>query len=726
MKSLVPIPFKMIRALLLVLPVLTLFFLPEGRGQNALNQEITIIDLDDSVQVMQDIEASRAIHKKAHNETEEYALAERAVEVSLRIGDTLLYAQALDNIGLLHRYHQRYQEAITYHTKALEVSKLVKTTPLNQMIFANNAGVASRYAQEYDKAVLYYMQALKIAEQEQDLKNIAISCNGLGNTLIYIKNREEDALAYFKRSLDAERQRGNTLGVAMNYLSISDYYNEKKDYVAAREYLNQLLAINTERKDDFGLAITYEFFGWNYLKEGIDLSKATLYSLKSLELYRQLNNTHKQADVLKQLGDINKEKQQYSPAIAYYTQAIDLANQINNKGLLMGVYNDLAEIYEKQSELKKALESFKISQLYKDSVALMEQETQIAAIEKRYAIEKKENQIALLEKDRILDQTQLKSQSETLKGQKFMLLILMIGLFSIIIIAIMQYRNIRIKKKSNFLLKQQKDKIILQKEDIEKVNERLEEALDEIIDQQQKNEERRIKLLESKFENKIQSLNLQSLESQMNPHFLFNGMNAVRWLVVQNKNEQAMEYLNTFAQLLRLSLTNNRKNAIPLSEELKTTSLYLDIEKLRFNSEFNFHINISPEIDADLVMVPPKILQPLAENAVKHGLLPSRKTDKELAINVFAQGDAISIVVLDNGMGIRKSFAKDAEPKMDGTHLGLKLIQERLVIYNKQNRNTIDFKIEPHRNESGQVTGTRAEIRIMGVLELEAAGTNMS
>jgi tetratricopeptide (TPR) repeat protein len=684
-----------------------------GISAKLMQQEKNTSLNSDSTYIVNEIAKSRQLHRSDHNDSLEAIHAENAINMSLKIGDSILYAEALDNSGLLNRYHQNYEEAFNLHVKAFQIAMNQPTaSPLSKMIYGNNAGVASRYAQQYDKAVKYYQEALKIAEAESDLKNIAISCNGLGNTLLHIPTRDSAALGYFKRSLAAEEARGNSLGVAMNYLSISDFFNHKKQYEEARTYMEKLLRINIERKDTFGLAITYEFFGLNYFEEGNNLEKAEMYYQKSLTLFLQLNNIHKMADIYLHLADINRNIGNYGLAISNYKKSWALAEKINSKGLIQVCANGLSKIYESQNKLQLALKYYKISNQYKDSIAMNEQETAIAAIEKKYALEQKETLIELLEKDKKLQETELDTQTETLKNQKFLLLLLLIGFVAIITIVLLQYRNIQIKKKSNKLLREQNSKILKQKEEIEKVNTKLQIALAEIVDQQQKNEEKRVKLLEIKFENKIQSLTLQSLESQMNPHFLFNGMNAVRWLVIQNKNEKAMKYLDTFANLLRLSLTSNRKNVIELGEELRTTSLYLEIEKLRFDNEFSFEVNIAEGIDVDKLMVPPKILQPLAENAVKHGLLPSRKIDKQLNINVFEMNKGICIEVVDNGMGfkIRPNNENDSRP--DGTHLGLKLIKERLSIYNQQNDKEITFKIGANKDANDKLIGTKAQIWI--------------
>ncbi|WP_230981220.1 tetratricopeptide repeat-containing sensor histidine kinase [Echinicola salinicaeni] len=668
----------------------------------------------DKVKVIDNaIEFSRSLHKENHDEELEYEEAEKALDLSLELGDTLLYAKSLDNMGLLYRYHQRYAEATGLHAKAYDLIVKEDSSFLAKMIYSNNAGVASRYGEDYESAVFYYLQALKIAESQEDLRNIAIACNGLGNTLLHIPGREEDALTYFERSLDAERERGNTLGIAMNYLSIGDYFTEKGDYKRGRGYLEMLLEINQRRKDDYGLGITYEYFGHNYLKEGVDLDQAAKYYKQSLGIFSKMNDAHKQADLLKALADVYRMNQQYDLAIEYYHKTWDLAIEIPNKSLIQTSASQLSSIYEMQSRLGLALKYYKISDQYKDSVNLINQETEIAAIEKRYALEQKESQIELLEKDRSLQQFQLDSQMAELKSQRIILVLLLMVLVAIAVIALMQFKNIKAKKVANLMLMRQNRQISEQKSQIEKVNEQLEATFKELMAEQKNNEEKRVKLLESKFENRIQSLALQSLESQMNPHFLFNGMNAVRWLVMKNKNAEAKEYIDTFAQLLRLSLTNNRKHTICLAEELKATELYLKIEKLRFDGGFDFQMDVSAEVNPHHIDVPPKILQPLVENAIKHGLLPSRKANKELLIRVFDQDEVLIIEVLDNGVGYRKQKDDKDGNNVYGTHLGLKLIAERLAIYNQQSNHKVDFNIKARYDQNKAITGTKAKISIV-------------
>src|SRR5690554_4959359 len=174
----------------------------------------------DSLRIFQYIDSSRTIHRNQHQEKEEYRLAHLAIDLSLAWNDTLLYARSLDNLGLLYRYHQWYEQAIPLHVKASELVDSLEIEPLYKMIFANNVGVAARYAQRYDLAVEYYLKALKTAVAHNNLKNIAISNNGLGNALGNIPGKESIALEHFIRALQIERQLKDSLGIAMDLLSI--------------------------------------------------------------------------------------------------------------------------------------------------------------------------------------------------------------------------------------------------------------------------------------------------------------------------------------------------------------------------------------------------------------------------------------------------------------------------------------------------------------------------
>ncbi|MEH0154179.1 tetratricopeptide repeat protein [Limibacter armeniacum] len=480
---------------------------------------------NDSLRIELAISISRQQHYSKHQPDTEYNIANDAINLALELNDTLLHAKALDNLGLLYRYHQMYKKAIDLHAKAYQLVENKPVPPLQKMIFANNTGVASRYANEYNKAVKYHLIALKVAEQENDLKNIAISCNGIGNTLLNIPDRIDEALPYYQRALKAEQKRNNSLGVAMNYLTIGDYYSQKKDYWKAQEYFQKLLVINQQRKDTFGLAITYEYFGRNYYNEGKQLNLASENYLKSYKLFTQLKNKHKQADLLRAMGDVNLTLKRYKEADQYYLKALSIFKTLKDKEALAVTYLGLSKSNEARKQYKSAIDFFKRSEAYKDSVDLLDQKAEIERLQNLYHLEKKNAQIQLLEKDKTLQEIQLTAQKAKLENQQIFVILLGIGLFTVIAVALMQYRNIHIKKTTNELLKKQnkeilkqRDEITEQKAEIESANVQLEKAFEQILNQNRHIND------SIQYAKRIQSAMLpthEHLKSLLPQHFIF-------------------------------------------------------------------------------------------------------------------------------------------------------------------------------------------------------------
>jgi len=174
---------------------------------------------------------------------------------------------------------------------------------------------------------------------------------------------------------------------------------------------------------------------------------------------------------------------------------------------------------------------------------------------------------------------------------------------------------------------------------------------------------------------RIKELEIKAIRSQMNPHFIFNALNSIQSLINGNQFKEANIYLSKFAVLLRGVLNNSEKGTISLSDELQAVELYCQLEQLRF--EFKFEINIDDDVKCDLIEIPGMIIQPLAENAVVHGL--SGKGDQgKLDIQVKRQNGNICIGVSDNGVGLSPQIIDTLSQK----GFGLKLVEERINILN--------------------------------------------
>ena len=196
---------------------------------------------------------------------------------------------------------------------------------------------------------------------------------------------------------------------------------------------------------------------------------------------------------------------------------------------------------------------------------------------------------------------------------------------------------------------------------------------------------------------------MAAIRAQMNPHFLFNCLNSVQNLVQQNKNQEAHLYLSDFAGLIRKVLKNSDKEEVSLAEELETLNQYLNLEKLRF--DFNYTIEVDDQIDQNLFMLPAMILQPMAENALTHGL--QHKTgDKKLSIRISKIENYIQITVEDNGIG----FEASKKLKTNSNGIGLRMNEERIKMMKEKYGGNYSFRLVD-LTEQG-LEGTRIEIVI--------------
>ena len=209
----------------------------------------------------------------------------------------------------------------------------------------------------------------------------------------------------------------------------------------------------------------------------------------------------------------------------------------------------------------------------------------------------------------------------------------------------------------------------------------------------------------------LTELEAKALRAQMNPHFIFNSLNAIQELIVTENINAAYDYLSKFSKLLRLVLNNSEKAAIPLADELSMLQLYLELESLRFRKSFSYEIQVEKSLDAEGVLVPPLLLQPFIENAVWHGLM-LKEGEKKLRLSIRQHEKHIVCVIEDNGIGREKS-AEIKSQKIGASHFeskGLKLSQQRIQLLGLEGKKGT-IKIED-LYANNLATGTRVSIEL--------------
>ncbi|MGK2862772.1 MAG: sensor histidine kinase [Chitinophagaceae bacterium] len=201
-------------------------------------------------------------------------------------------------------------------------------------------------------------------------------------------------------------------------------------------------------------------------------------------------------------------------------------------------------------------------------------------------------------------------------------------------------------------------------------------------------------------------MTFSALRSQMNPHFIFNALNTIQSYVYANDKRSASNYLGKFSELIRKILDNSSKQKITLEEEIHVLQLYIDIEKARFGDAFYAVIETDPYLDTEDIFVPPMLIQPYAENSIKHGLL-HLAGEKRLVIRINKSTDQqyIEIVIDDNGIGREKSIEINKK-RTDHHSFANEANEKRIDLINKLHEKKTKLEIIDKKNAGGMATGT--------------------
>ena len=211
------------------------------------------------------------------------------------------------------------------------------------------------------------------------------------------------------------------------------------------------------------------------------------------------------------------------------------------------------------------------------------------------------------------------------------------------------------------------------------------------------------KKLQVEYEHMKHRLHLESLQNQMNPHFIFNALNSIKAYLIDNDKENGIFYLNKFSKLIRGILDGMRNEEITLGKEIELLETYVKIENMRLNNELQFTFNNSSNLNLDSIYIPPLLLQPIIENAICHGLA-SVEGVKKITINAYSDNEKTYISITDNGIGFNRS-KKEIKPLTSKSSYGLKLVEERLNHFKLKKRIT-PSKIKITNTSSQNSRGT--------------------
>lgn len=601
---------------------------------------------DDSLKVRQYLSRSKFNHKYFDKRQQENLFLLEAVATAQKTGYRKGLVEAYNELGIAKRNKSQYILASDYHEKAVKYAEELK----NEQLIANslnNLGVDYRRRDMLKEAFDVHFRALKAAEKVNDVRNITVAINSIGNIKL-TTTKYQEAIEEFSKSLRLEQENQNDLGVAINYGNMGYAYEGLGQLDVAIDYYKRSLAVNQKIGSTTGMSICYTCLGTAYQKKK-NYSLAMEYLQKALSVNDQVGDKVHVAESHLSIGRLLNEEGRLEEARKQINHSIDLGLQWGFKSTLMEAYKAMADNDTASGNYRASMEHTLLSLKYKDSILDEKSATDFAQMQTMYNVHQKDNKIKLLQQEQEISQLRIRRNLALAIALAGFLFMLIVGGFFYI-----RHRNLQANRQT------------LQ-------------------------------------------LELRSLRSQMNPHFIFNSLNSIHRYIWSNNQDEASDYLTKFSKLMRMILDNSQHTFIPLNRELESLRLYLDLEALRCNGIFDYRIRVADNINDEEVLIPPMIIQPYVENAIWHGLV-HRKEKGMLDIEVRLNGRVLDIVVTDNGIG--RKMAMEIKEKKDRTHhsMGMKVTEGRIALIRKIN-NTRDANVEVlDLQDNGHAAGTQVKI----------------
>jgi ligand-binding sensor domain-containing protein len=198
-----------------------------------------------------------------------------------------------------------------------------------------------------------------------------------------------------------------------------------------------------------------------------------------------------------------------------------------------------------------------------------------------------------------------------------------------------------------------------------------------------------------------------ALQAQMNPHFIFNCLNSIQQYIFSQDVVAANRYLTGFARLIRSTLHNSSKAFISLADEVDYLSTYLSLEKGRFKDKMDYNIDIDPLVLPDIMVIPPMLIQPFVENAMRHGLRHKTNGKGYIHIRLSMSGTRLRIMVEDNGIGRKQASAYKTVEHIEYQSKGMSLTADRIRMMNIKYHDSIGVEVIDLQDGQGQPAGTR-------------------
>lgn len=382
---------------------------------------------------------------------------EKALELSKELGYEVGEAQALNDIGIIYQYQSEFDKAIDYYKQSLSIRKKFNDSAQLGGSYLK-IGIAFQSMGDYDSAIIYQLRALDYYYPINDLKGISYAENNIG-ILYHNQKLYDKAIEFHKKSLKTKEEINDISGIGGSYINIGNVYFEEKEMDSAYAYFKKGVKILKTVHDPVMLSNAYHNIGSCFIYD--EQEDSALYYLEiAKDIREEIGDKKGLASTLLALGDLYLKNEDYAKAKEYLAACEPYVYQAQSKNELARFYGNLSKVYAYENEYLKAYEALLNYSAYHDSTMSESNATLLADMETKYQAEKKQQEIELLEKDKLAKDKAIRQNN----------IIITIGIFALIIafLFILFIINAnRKKRKVNQLLQSQNEEITKQKHVIE-------------------------------------------------------------------------------------------------------------------------------------------------------------------------------------------------------------------------------------------------------------------
>ncbi len=579
-----------------------------------------------------------------------------ALELSRKLTYKYGEAYSLFILGIDYYYlGEDYDLSIEYLKDAYKIFNLINNEPYKARVL-NSMGESYREKGNFDKAIENYTLSLDISKRIQDSIMLSALYNNIALLYFEIGNRYEQSLEYHKLNLELLKKMGNSGSVFSCYINLGLVYSKMKDYDQALDYYRQSTNY-LEENNLYDRLLLVHNLGLIYEKLG-KLDLALHNYNEAVSLAKAIGNKNKLIYSLMNIGNVLIAKGSFLEGEKYLLKSYALAKEIDDLTKQKRLVSNLKKVYENQGNYKESLKYLEIYDDLEDSIYNINYIKQVTLLEQRFETEKKQQQIAFLEKENEIHKLEIKNKEIENKQKSFQRNVLIIAVFIAILLTFYFALNNKKRKKINMLLIKQNRKIIDQREEISKQNE-------ELIDS-------------NKTKDKLFQIIAHDLRSPL------VSMDSITQLIPYWIEEQDYESLKKLSQTLELSVNNvlslidnllnwalNQQGKFPYQPEnlklkeniIETIEVYKPIAEIKnIDLKFTYTKDVRVFADKDMLFT---VMRNLLNNAIK--FTPEYG---QITVGIDSNVQFAKVWVKDSGVGIPKEKKEEVFELANGLYKG--------------------------------------------------------